>query len=152
MDSKGAFLSALNGGILAFQWGSLKVETWTGVERYLCIAGTGFSLFALIAALLVITPREKLSLLVGKRSPWTHEYKPLSFYGYIAKQYGPDRLKEMVNDFRTLDAAAFAYEALEQHFAISGVIQRKSGWVFRSSAATLSALACIGVAMFIRMV
>lgn len=150
MDSKGAFLSALNGGVLAFQWGSLKIEAWHGVERYLCIAGTGASLLALVSALLVITPREKLSMLVGKKSPWTQEYKPMSFYGYIARRYGANGLRDMVNEFRSLDEEAFAYEALEQHFNISMVIQRKSGWVFRAGVFTLSSLVCIGAGIFIR--
>lgn len=151
MDSKAAFLSALNGGILAFLWGSVKIENWTGVERYLAAGATILSLVALASALLVIAPREKLSTLVGRKSPWVSEYKPLSFYGYIAKYYGDGGLRSMINDFRAIDEEAFAHEALEQHFAISLVIQRKSAWVYRAAAFTFSSLACIGVALLIKM-
>jgi hypothetical protein len=151
MDSKGAFFSALNAGILAFLWGSLKVENWTGIERYFCKGATGASLLALGCALIAVAPREKLSTLVGRKSPWTPTFKPLSFYGYVAKHYGKDGLREMVNDFRVLDEAGFAYEALEQHFSISLVIQRKSNWVYRAAACTVSSIALVGVALFLRL-
>lgn len=151
MDAKGAFLSALNGAALAFMWNSLKIEGWTGVEKFLAISATGCSIVALISALLVILPRERMSLLVGKRSPWTQEYKPLSFYGYIARHYGSDGYAKMMRDFRSLEEEQFAYEALEQHWAISCVIQRKSSWVFRAGFFTLVSLVCVGVSMLIKL-
>jgi hypothetical protein len=151
MDAKGAFLSALNGAALAFMWNSLKIEGWCGVERLFALAATGCSITALIAALLVILPREKLSLLVGNKSPWTQEYKPLSFYGYIARQYGSNGYAKMMRDFRALGEEQFAYDALEQHWAISCVIQRKSNWVFRAGFFTLVSLTCIGTAMLIKL-
>lgn len=148
MDSKGAFFSAMNAGILAFLWSSLKIKDWDGVAFYFGAAATVCSLLALVAAILVIAPREGLSILVGKRSPWTDEYKPLSFYSYIAKKYGKGGLKDMVRDFRKLETEAFVYEALEQHHSISQVIQRKSDWVFRSAALTfISLLFVVGALM-----
>ncbi len=152
MDSKGTFFSALNGGLLAFLWSGLKIEQWTGIEKYLALCSTASSILAIIAALLVIIPREKLSLLVGKKSPWTAEYKPWSFYGYLAKKYGASGYKQMLVDFRKVGQEEFAYEALEQHLAISCIIQRKSNWVFRSGFSTLVSLTCIGTAMFIKLI
>lgn len=152
MDSKGAFLSALNGGVLAFIWGGLKVEKWTGAELYFCIAATGISVAALMTALLVITPREKPSVLVGRKSPWTNEYRPWSFYGFIAKRYGVTGYRQMLTDFRNVGEEEFAYEALEQHLAISCVVQRKSNWVYRSAFLTFVSLTCVGTAMFIKLV
>lgn len=143
MDSKGTFFSAMNAGILAFLWGSVKIKDWEGVAFAFGAAATVCSLLALIAAILVIAPRESLSILVGKKSPWTAEYKPLSFYGYVATKYGNDALKDMVRDFRKLETEAFAYEALEQHHSISQVIQRKSNWVFRSAALTFISLSFV---------
>ena len=143
MDSKGTFFSAMNAGILAFLWGSLKIEQWHGAALYFGLSATLSSLIALLSAMLVIAPRENLSVLVGKKSPWTDEYKPLSFYGYISKRYGKDGLKGMVREFRGLDTEAFAYEALEQHHSISHVIQRKSNWVFRSAVFTFLSLSFI---------
>lgn len=147
MDSKGTFFSAMNAGILAFLWGSIKIKDWEGAAFAFGVAATVSSLFALIAAILVIAPRESLSILVGKRSPWTAKYKPLSFYGYIAKRYGKSDLKDMVRDFRELETEAFAYEALEQHHSISQVIQRKSNWVFRSAALTFLSLSLVVAAL-----
>lgn len=152
MDAKGAFFSALNGAVLAFLWSGLKVDQWSGVEKFFSLSATGASIAGVMAALLVITPREKLSLLVGRKSPWTQEYKPLSFYGYIAKKYGPNGYKQMLSDFRKVEEEEFAYEALEQHLTISCVIQRKSNWVFRSAFFTFVSLTCIGTAMFIKLV
>ncbi|MYM76068.1 hypothetical protein GTP56_28290 [Duganella sp. FT134W] len=151
MDSKGTFFSAMNAGILAFLWGSVKIDQWCGAERWFGFAATASSLFALAAAILVITPRERLSLLVGKKSPWTSSYKPLSFYSYIAKSYGKDGLKELVRDVRGLDTEAFAYEALEQHFTVSLVIQRKSNWVFRSAFFTFVSVSFVGVALLVKL-
>jgi hypothetical protein len=155
MDSKGAFLSALNGAMLGFLWSGLKVEAWCGFPKYAAIAATTASVSALMSALLVILPREKLSVLVGRKSPWKMEYQPLSFYGYIAKKYGnagKQGFKEMVRDCQAAEEKDFAFEALEQHYAISCVVQRKSDWVFRAGFLTLTSLACIGVAMFVKLV
>ncbi|WP_426161619.1 Pycsar system effector family protein [Pseudoduganella sp. R-34] len=147
MDSKGTFFSAMNAGILAFLWGSVKIKDWDGAAFAFGAAATACSLLALIAAILVITPRESLSILVGRRSPWTAKYKPLSFYGYIAKKYGKGGLINMIKDFRELETEAFAYEALEQHHSLSQVVQRKSNWVFRSAALTFMSLSLVVAAL-----
>ena len=154
MDSKGAFLSALNGAMLAFLWSGLKVEQWSGVAKLFAVTSTICSITALMAALLVILPREKFSVLVGLRTPWKQEYQPLSFYGYIAKRYGnlgKSGFKEMVRDCTAAEEKDFAFEALEQHYAISCVVQSKGNWVFRAGCFTLFSLACIGVSMFVKL-
>lgn len=150
MDAKAAFLSALNGGLLAFLWGGAKLEGWYVLEKTLGYGATLVALFGLMAALWTISPREKLSFLVGKRSRWQAEYKPVSFYGYVAKKYGKGDFKNMESDLAKMDAAQFAHEALEQHFNISRVIQTKSEWVFRTVMLTLLALALAGCALFIK--
>lgn len=147
MDSKATFFSALNAGILAFLWASLKIGGWDGAALTFGLSATLSSLVALLWAILVITPRESLSVLVEKKSPWTDEYKPLSFYRYISKKYGKHGFKDMVSDFRRLDTTAFAYEALEQHHSISQVFQRKSNWLFRSAAFTMLALLFVVAAL-----
>lgn len=148
MDSKGTFFSAMNAGILAFLWGSLKIEGWCGAALFFGGMATLSSLIALLAAILVIAPRERLSTLVGRKSPWAASYKPLSFYGYIARQYpGKKGLQQMVKDFREIGTEAFVYEALEQHHAISQVVQMKSSWVFRSATFTLFSLCFVAAAL-----
>lgn len=150
MDAKAAFLSALNGGLLAFLWGGAKLEGWNVFEKTFGYGATLVALSGLMAALWTIAPREKLSSLVGKRSRWQAEYKPVSFYGYVAKKYGKDDFKNMESDLAKMDDAQFAHEALEQHFNISRVIQTKSEWVFRTVMLTFLALALAGCALFIR--
>lgn len=147
MDSKATFFSAMNAGILAFLWASLKIGGWAGAALSFGLSATLSSLVALLSAILVITPREYLSVLVGRKSPWTDDYKPLSFYGYISKKYGKHGFRDMASDFRRLDTEAFAYEALEQHHSISQVIQRKSNWVFRSAVFMLLALLFVAAAL-----
>lgn len=150
MDAKAAFLSALNGGLLAFLWGGAKLDGWNVLEKTLGYGATLVALFGLMAALWTISPREKLSFLVGKRSRWQAEYKPVSFYGYVAKEYGKDDFKNMESDLAKMDDAQFAQEALEQHFNISRVIQTKSEWVFRTVMLTFLALAMAGCALLIK--
>lgn len=152
MDAKAAFLSALNGGLLAFLWGGAKLMDWDVIEKAIGTGATVISLIGLMTALWAISPREKLSVLAGRRSRWEAEYKPISFYGYIAKKYGKNDFQSMESDLAKMDAAQFAHEALEQHFNISRVIQVKSEWVFRSAMLTFLALALIGCAFLIKAV
>lgn len=154
MDSKGAFFSALNGGVLAFLWGGVKIGDWTGdwtdAPKCFGLLATIFAIGALLAAILVLTPREQPSALVGRRRPWTEKYKPLSFYGYIARHYGYHQFDEMSKDVSQTSEEGFAQEALEQHFAISHVIQRKSVWVYRSAVLTACGLVLTVVGLIVQ--
>jgi hypothetical protein len=151
MDAKGAFISALNGGLLAFLWGSAKIADWDGACKILEHASTILSLLAAMMSIWVITPRERLSALVGKKTRWTNQYRPISFYGYIAKHYGDNEFNRMESDLLKMDDAAFAHEALEQHFWISKIIQSKSEWIFRASILTLLSVFVAGAGMFIKL-
>jgi hypothetical protein len=88
--------------------------------------------------------------LVGKKSRWEANYKAVSFYGYIAKNYKKDDFKTMESDLSKMDDAEFAHEALEQHFNISHIIQTKSGWIFRTVMLTFLAIGLTGAALFVR--
>lgn len=149
MDAKAAFLSALNGGLLAFLWGSAKVAEWAHPQKTVAMWATMIAIFAVLAALWVISPREKFSSLVGKRSRWEADYKPVSFYGYIAKQYGAGDFRNMEADLSKMDNEHFAHEALEQHFNISRIIQTKSEWIFKSVLMTFLALGLTAIALLI---
>lgn len=150
MDAKAAFLSALNGGLLAFLWGSVKIDTWVGMARYFGVAATLVSVFSLMSALWVITPRQKFSSLVGKRSRWSEKYKPFSFYGYIASNYKQEDFKSMEAELAAMGDAEFAHEALEQHFNISMVIQEKSELIFRTTILALIALGLVVISLSIK--
>jgi hypothetical protein len=152
MDAKAAFLSALNAGQLAFLWGGMKFENWSEPSRSLGLISTCMTLLSLAMTLWVITPREKLSALVGRKSRWTEKYKPISFYGYIAKHYAEDGFEVLESDLAMMDEADFAREALEQHFAISRIIQKKSEWIQRAAFLTFAAVLCISAGLIIRIV
>lgn len=150
MDAKAAFLSALNGALLAFLWGSAKIVDWNDCEKAFGSAASLIALIGLLFALWAITPREKFSVLVGKKSRWQSNYKPVSFYRYVAKQYKADDFATMEVDLAKMEAAEFAHEALEQHFNISRIIQAKSEWVFRTAMLTLLALVLAGIGLLIK--
>ncbi|MFZ6765594.1 hypothetical protein ACO0LM_00810 [Undibacterium sp. Di26W] len=150
MDAKAAFLSALNGGLLAFLWGNIKIADWCGFEKSLGVGSSFIALLGLLCALWAISPREKLSLLIGRASRWDANYKPVSFYAYIAKNYKKGDFKAMETDIAKMGDAEFAHEALEQHFNISHIIQAKSGWIFRTVMLTLLAIALTGAALLAR--
>lgn len=79
---------------------------------------------ALMAALLVLTPREAPSMLVGRRRPSIDKYKPLGYYGCMASDYNTHHYFDaMSKDFSNVTAEDFAQQALEQHFAMSHVIR-----------------------------
>jgi hypothetical protein len=150
MDAKAAFLSALNGGLLVFLWGSTKLADWTGWAQRFGFVGTMFSLLALTCSLWVISPRGTLSTIVGKATRWTTKYKPVSFYGYVAKNYGQNEFERLESDLAQMDSADFAREALEQHFAISRIIQLKSDWVLRAAFLTVLAILFAGVGLLVK--
>lgn len=152
MDAKAAFLSALNGGLLAFLWGSVKIGEWCGLEKGLGAGASIIALCALLCALWSIAPREKLSLLVGTPTRWEEEYKPVSFYGYIAKSYKHGDFKDMEVHLSKMGDAEFAHEALEQHFNISHVIQAKSGWIYRTVILTFLGILLTGWALLMRII
>jgi hypothetical protein len=151
MDAKAAFLSALNGGLLAFLWGSAKIVDWSGPEKNIGLSASFVALLGLLCALWAISPREKFSLLVGRVTRWEANYKPVSFYGYVAKNYKKNDFLTMEADLSKMGDAEFAHEALEQHFNTSHIIQAKSGWIFRTVMMTFLAIALTGVALFVRM-
>lgn len=152
MDAKAAFLSALNGGMLAFLWGGAKLADWGIVAKAFGSGSTLIGLLALGLALWVISPRQKLSTVVGKKTRWEASYHPISFYSYVAKAYGKDEFRKLEDDLLKMDAAAFTHEALEQHFNISHVIQAKSEWVSLTARLTLFAIGLAAAGLYFRCV
>lgn len=150
MDTKAAGLSALNGGLLAFLWGGAKLTEWDVIPRMFGNAATLVALIGLLFALWAITPRGKFSALVGKKSRWEADYKPISFYAYVAKKYGKDEFGKFEADVAKMRDIQFAHEALEQHFNISRVIQTKSEWVFRTFVVTACAIVLAGIGLCIK--
>ncbi|HEY5799728.1 MAG TPA: hypothetical protein VIT92_05880 [Burkholderiaceae bacterium] len=151
MDTKAAFLSAMNGALLAFLWRSAGIAEWAAVERLFGGAATLVSLLALMCALWTIAPREKLSALFGKRDGWYSPQTPVGFYGYIARNYGAGEFQRLEADMASMADTDFAREALEEHFAISHVMQNKSEWVFRAAVFTFGAVALTTISLLIKL-
>lgn len=152
MDAKAAFISALNGAMLAFLSAGIKVFEQVGPVKGFGVIAAILSLLGLVSAIVVIFPRGGVSILSGKRIRWTSKYKPVSFYGYVADEYGPGNFAQLEADSAKMDSADFAQEALEQHFAISIIIRKKERLVSRSIVVTILAVAFGGTTLVTKMI
>jgi hypothetical protein len=126
MDAKAAFLSALNGAVITFVWTGAKLS------GFIAVAASLAALVGLLSALVAIAPRQSLRALFGKSIVWSQDYKPFSFYAFIATAYRPRDFESLAAEMGKLDEANLAREALEQHFTVSHVVYGKSLWVARS--------------------
>ncbi len=152
MDAKAALLSALNGVLIGFLWAGVKLADapFTPYARDLGVVASIAAFLALLAALWSIIPRERLSVLFGGTADWSAEYRPFSFYGFIAARYKPADFAKLEADLGGLDEAALAKEALEQHFTNSHVVLAKSVCVTRSGYLTLVAILFAGAASILK--
>jgi hypothetical protein len=152
MDAKAAFISTLNGALLAFLSAGIKVFEQSGLVKGFGVITAILALIALVCAVIVILPRGSVSMLTGRKVRWTPKYRPVSFYGHVADQYGPNNFKQLEEDAAFMDSADFAQEALEQHFAISIVIRKKERLVSQATMVTISAVIFGGFTLVARMV
>jgi len=148
MDAKAGFIAALNLGLLALLWSGAKIQDGNCFTKVVGIAATIFIAASIISAVWVALPRESLKDIFGKGIRWHEDYRPVSFYGFVAKEYGKKDFERFKADTARLTDAQLAEEALEQHFVISHTAARKSGFVKVSglllmSAASLSVVAVI---------
>lgn len=153
MDAKAAFIAAVNAGLIAFLWTSAKLaEARIGATlvKYIAITATISSLASLLSALWIIMPRGSLQKIFGKKANYAEGFKPISFYGFVAKHYPPGDDKRFLNDVRALDERDFAHEALEQHFTISHVVQQKSNCVIIAGYLLLFSITLTGLALLIK--
>jgi len=149
MDVKASFVSALDTAALAFIWTSAKLSDSDGSSYYLAIAASVLLLVSLIVTLRVILPRTKLEQAFKRDTGYIEGYEPISFFSYIATRYPLDQQEKFFAIVNAKDDAAFAQEALEQHFTISHIAQKKAsgvalaGWIWMASTILIAAaLAC----------
>jgi len=139
MDTKAAFISTLNAGLLTFIWTGAKLEDKEGLLSYLGLFATLCSLTSLFVSLRVILPKSSLRSVLGKTVTYAGGYKPISFYGFIAENFPKDKHEEFIKYVNKMDEEALAMEALEQHYTISHVVYRKAklltiaGYIFKLS-------------------
>ena len=130
MDAKAGFMTALNLGLLAVLWTGIKIHQSS--ECLIRIIGSGATIcitFSIFFAILTTIPRESLSSIFGKDVRWNYDYNPISYYGYVAQSFNSNDYDKFSFHAATLDYDDLADEALEQHFALSHVVTRKSGFV-----------------------
>ncbi len=150
MDTKAGFLSALNGALLTFMWIGARLSDVLPAVKWMAFGASVFSLLALLAALWIIIPRQTPSVVLGRRMGWQGEYRPISFYGFVASRYADTDFRRFESDVAELDAADFSREALEQHFTVSRIVQAKSAWVTISGQLTLASMALAGAALLLK--
>jgi hypothetical protein len=151
MDTKAGFVAAMNLGLLGFLWTGAKLSEAQGLVRWLAMSATVFSIVSIVSAIWVSMPRETLQEIFGRKVRWDPQNKPVSFYGFVASEYGASDFERYRSYVTGLDMADLAQEALKQHFVICHSIARKSQYVKRAALFLLAALACVGVALAFRM-
>ena len=148
MYTKAGFISALNAGLLAFVWTGAKLIEGDFWQKYLALGATAFSLVSLFMALRVVLPCCTLKQVFGRNLAYVEDFKPISFYGFVAGNYPKGQDGRFIKDVMELDEKDLAKEALEQHFTISHVVQSKSNSVAIAGHFLKIALLLIGAGLF----
>lgn len=136
MDTKAGFLSALNAATLAFVWSGAKLSESQDAVYYLVLVSTLLFFCSLVIALKAVLPRITLSQVFGGEIEYSSKYEPISFFGHVAEKYPLDKHAHYISLVKGMDTETLALEALEQHFTICHIIQKKasliewSGWVW----------------------
>lgn len=149
MDAKAGFLSALNVALLVFIWSGAKLIEAPSTH-YFALAATTLAFISLFISLLVVSPRTKLKQAFGMELEYTSDYRVVSFYGYVARNYPSGKYAEFMAAVDAMDEEAFAQEALEQHFTISHIVQKKSDGVVLASKFWFLAVLAVIAAQFIK--
>lgn len=148
MDTKAGFLSALNAGLLGFVWTGAKLADGSYWSKGLAMAATVCSLASLLVALWVVLPRASLTRIFGRNIAYVEGFKPISFYGFVADNYPKGEDGRFLEEVKTLDEVALMDEALEQHFTLSHVVQKKSNYVVIAGRLLVIALILAATALF----
>ena len=146
MDTKAGFMFAVNGALLTFMWTAARLGEVLALARWLAMGASLCSLLALLAALWIIIPRAA----IGRLGAGSAEYRPISFYGYVARVYAAGEFGRFESDLAKLDDADFAREALEEHFTVSRIVEAKATWVSVSGGLTLASMALAGLALLVK--
>ena len=148
MDGKAGFLFAVNGALLTFMWIGARLGDVAPAAQWLALGASLGSLLALLAALWVVIPRRSVAL----PGSGTSDYRPISFYGYVATHYAPTEFRRFEHDVAQFDAEDFSRESLAEHFMVSRIVKNKTAWVTISGALTFSSMALAGIALLVKTV
>ena len=148
MDGKAGFLFTVNGALLTFMWIGARLGDVAPAAQWLALAASFTSLLALLAALWVVIPRRTVALPGSEKA----DYRPISFYGYVATHYAATEFRRFENDVAQYDTTEFAREALAEHFMVSRIVKNKTAWVTISGTLTFASMAMAGVALLVKTV
>lgn len=140
MDAKASFLSVLNVALLSFIWTQAKLSATSGWIYKFSILATAVSIVSLIIALKVILPRTTLKQIFGQPLSYTNGNQAVSFFGFVASNYPIEKHTDFIEYVNGMDEEDFLKEAIEQHYTISHVVQKKSSHV--ATAGNFWFLAC----------
>ncbi len=149
MDAKAGFLSALNVALLVFIWTGAKLLDTPGTHCFALGAST-LAFISLFISLTAVFPRTTLKHAFGKDLEYKNNYRAVSFYGHVAHHFPPEKFETFLATVDSMDVEAFAREALEQHFTISHIVQKKSDGVARASVFWFLAVLAVIAALFIK--
>lgn len=147
MDTKAGFISALCGSLIVFIWTGAKLPEVPGLVRYLALGATAMALIALFLSLKVVLPRITLQQAFGQKLTYSVTHKPISFFGYVADTYPAKDHMAFLADVDAMGEKELAREALEQHYTICHILQKKSKEVALAGWAWLLSVALIAVAL-----
>lgn len=148
MDGKAGFLFTVNGALLTFMWIGARLGDVAPAAQWLALAASFTSLLALLAALWVVIPRRTVALPGSEKG----DYRPISFYGYVATHYAATEFRRFEQEVAQFDTADFSREALAEHFMVSRIVKNKTAWVTISGALTFASMALAGAALLVKTV
>lgn len=152
MDAKAGFVSALNIGLLAALWSGAKIQEAESCVRWSGMVATFCAILSILFAVWAALPRGKLSEIFGSGIRWHSDYKPISYYGYVAQAFESGDFKKLSDHAASLDYDKLAEEALEQHFVISHAVSIKSGFVKVAGVLLMLAVVFTGIAVILRVI
>lgn len=150
MDAKAAFISTLNAGLLAFIWTGARLSGERHEVYLLALIATGFSFASLLVALRIVLPKFSWLSISGKYVEYKKEFKPVSFFGYVAKNYPLKADAKFIKDVEAMTETELAREALEQHFVTSHVAHYKSNLLLLAGAFFAVGLLLAGAALALK--
>jgi hypothetical protein len=144
LDTKAAFIVAINGALLGFIWtGAKLVEGPALWARPIAILASMLALASLFLALGVVFPRIALKL--------KPSVEPISFFAHVAKRYPESDGSKFAEAVLAMSDEDLAREALEQHHAICHVASIKNTLVTHSAMCWIGALVATALAVLVKM-
>lgn len=150
MDAKAGFLSALNVALIGFIWTGAKLGDASGCPHILGLVAAVIATMSLFISILVVAPRTTLKHAFGMDLEYSNGYRAVSFFGDVARNFPHKKHEEFMAALDAMDEEAFAREALEQHYTISHIVQKKSDGVARASMLWLLAVVVVIAALLVK--